>query len=135
MFAWILPACDLITTPWPLATPCGRASWRGLCSWPCTLAPATFLPVHVLPLANAPRTAKPALAAALHPRSYAIGGPRAPACGILEDTGQLGAGSDDSGAGAEGAGAPLGEDSWRGITRDNNGRTAYWIALLYASLE
>lgn len=70
-----------------------------------------------------------------HPRSYAIGGPRAPACGVLEEGGQLGAGSDDSGAGGEAAGARLGEDGWKGITRDNNGRTAYWIALLYASLE
>lgn len=71
----------------------------------------------------------------LCPCSYAIGGPRAPACGVVDEQRQLVDASAGSAAAPRALGARAGEDSWRGITRDNNGRTAYWVALLYASLE
>ena len=63
-------------------------------------------------------------------RSFAIGGKRAPACGVLGGGWEDG-GSDDLAH----PGDDADHDSFRGITRDNNGRHQYWIALLYASLE
>ena len=64
-------------------------------------------------------------------RSFAIGGARAPACGVID-----GGGSEDGAS--DGQAHPRDDAdhvSFRGITRDNNGRHQYWIALLYASLE
>jgi hypothetical protein len=66
-------------------------------------------------------------------RSFAIGGARAPACGVIDSSG---GGSEDGGSDDP---AHPGDNAdhvgFRGITRDNNGRHQYWIALLYASLE
>jgi hypothetical protein len=65
-------------------------------------------------------------------RSFAIGGARAPACGVIES----GGGSEDGGSDdLAHPGDNADHVGFRGITRDNNGRHQYWIALLYASLE
>lgn len=67
-------------------------------------------------------------------RSYAFGGCRAPLCGIVD-------GPTPPVEHPELRDAPKqavidrDEHGYRGITRDNNGRQQYWIALLYASLE
>lgn len=86
-------------------------------------------------------------------RSFALGGPRAPRCGVVNrPTGAngglehiTGSGGGRSGTarvpasrGGTGLAAAYEEDensNYRGITRDNNGRQQYWIALLYASLD
>ena len=68
-------------------------------------------------------------------RSYAVGAARAPRCGVLDTT--VPAGSEDGAGGGQHphAGSDAEHSNYRGITRDNNGRQQYWIALLYASLE
>jgi hypothetical protein len=79
----------------------------------------------------------PAVLAAV--RSYAVDGRRAPNCGIVDASGPTAAPTSQKaqqqpppGPGNE----PEGEQcSYRGVTRDNNGRQQYWVALLYASLE
>jgi hypothetical protein len=78
-------------------------------------------------------------------RSFAIGGPRAPRCGGVNSPTAAG---DTTGhaskrrrtanrtpIAAVAAGDEGGEHLYRGITRDNNGRQQWWIALLYAGLE
>lgn len=98
-------------------------------------------------------------------RSFAVGGHRAPTCGVVEGEGRLPAAAGIGAAGLQGkgtsrlgkrAGGPAGRAapaggssralaaggsrgdegaSFRGITKDNNGRQQCWIALVYASLE
>lgn len=68
-------------------------------------------------------------------RSYAVGGRRAPRCGIVDGPTPRPESPEQPDAAEEQAVVDRDERGYRGITRDNNGRQAYWVALLYASLE
>ncbi len=68
-------------------------------------------------------------------RSYALGGRRAPRCGIVAGPPPAPAPPEQPDAMQQQAAVERDERGYRGITRDNNGRQQYWVALLYASLE